>query len=333
MVKIFNSAKSIHHFIDDYYLKLPQEERICYEMIGDVFYMYFDLDLELKSDIHNEDLLDHSAICRGDLNETNLFYWFDSIYREFIDYSIANNTDIRTGYVSQVKEASGETKLIRASLNFLKPEWIVTAASDHTKLSLHLVNRNVVFDNLDRFKQFYRAFQEFLKSFVPKEHPFFKAFDISVASKNRSMRLCGSQKLGSTRILRPFKEVHPMGLKLRDTFINDAPYDPKLQQKIFTEAVAESLWDKEERNTKTSSIQHFEPIQPEKKESESSYKMPAIPTSESENQEAEKAKLSRLEYERKDREAEYTKNWLLEQKQKSKERYLKNKEQKRPNIK
>ena len=217
--------------------------------------MYFDLDLELKPDIHNEEV-----------NETNLFYWFDSIYREFIDYSIANNTDIRTGYVSQVKEASGETKLVRASLNFLKPEWIVTAASDHTKLSLHLVNRNVVFDNLDRFKQFYRAFQEFLKSFVPKEHPFFKAFDISVASKNRSMRLCGSQKLGSTRILRPFKEVHPMGLKLRDTFINDAPYDPKLQHKIFTEAVAESLWDKEERSTKTSSIQHFEPIQPEKKE-------------------------------------------------------------------
>jgi hypothetical protein len=90
-------------------------------MIGDVFYMYFDLDLELKPDIHNEDLLDHSTIYRGDLNETNLFYWFDSIYREFIDYSIANNTDTRTGYVSQVKEASGETKLVRSSLNFLKP--------------------------------------------------------------------------------------------------------------------------------------------------------------------------------------------------------------------
>ena len=161
IVKIFNSAKSIQHFIDDYYLRLPQEERICYEMIGDVFYMYFDLDLELKPDIHNEDLLDHSTICRGDLNETNLFYWFDSIYREFIDYSIANNTDTRTGYVSQAKEASGETKLVRASLNFLKPEWIVTTASDHTKLSIHLVNRNVVFDNLDRFNNSIAPFKSF----------------------------------------------------------------------------------------------------------------------------------------------------------------------------
>ena len=255
MIKIFNSAKSIQHFIDDYYLRLPQEERICYELIGGVFYMYFDLDVEFKIKNTNEDL-----------NETNLFYWFDSIYREFIAYSIANNTDTRTCYVNQTKEATGETKLSRASLNFLLPNWIVTTASDHTKLSIHLVNRNVVFDNLDHFKHFYNEFEAFITSFVPEDHPFKKAFDISVASKNRSMRLCGSQKLGNNRILRPFKEVHPMGLKLRDTFINDAPYDPKLQTKIFTDAVAESLWDKEERHTKSSTVRHFEPIEPQKKE-------------------------------------------------------------------
>ena len=254
IVKIFNSAKSIQHFIDDYYLRLPQEERICYELIGDVFYMYFDLDIKMENNNNEE------------VNETNLYYWFDSIYREFISYSIASNTDTRTCYVNQSKEATGETKLSRASLNFLLPNWIVTTASDDTKLSIHLVNRNVIFNDLDHFKQFYRSFQEFLKSFVPKDHPFANAFDISVAGKNRSMRLCGSQKLGSKRILQPFKEVHPMGLKLRDTFINDAPNDPKLQTKLFTDAVAESLWDKEERNSKTSSIQHFEPIEPQKKE-------------------------------------------------------------------
>ena len=52
------------------------------------------------------------------------------------------------------------------------------------------------------------------------------------------------------------------------------------------------------------------------------------PEKQEQNQEAEKAKMARLEYERKEREAEYTKNWLLEQKQKSKERYLKTKERK-----
>ena len=52
------------------------------------------------------------------------------------------------------------------------------------------------------------------------------------------------------------------------------------------------------------------------------------PEKQEQNEEAEKAKMARLEYERKEREAEYTKNWLLEQKQKSKERYLKTKERK-----
>ena len=70
----------------------------------------------------------------------------------------------------------------------------------------------------------------------------------------------------------------------------------------------------------------------EKKEIESSYKMPLIDTfseeNQEKNQEEETAKMDRLEYERKEREAEYTKNWLLEQKQKSKERYLKTKERK-----
>jgi hypothetical protein len=70
----------------------------------------------------------------------------------------------------------------------------------------------------------------------------------------------------------------------------------------------------------------------ENKEIASSYKMPLVDTfsgeKQEQNQEAEKAKIARLEYERKEREAEYVKNWLLEQKKKSKERYLKTKERK-----
>jgi hypothetical protein len=52
------------------------------------------------------------------------------------------------------------------------------------------------------------------------------------------------------------------------------------------------------------------------------------PEPQEKNEEAVKAKMARLEYDRKEREAEYVKNWLLEQKQKSKERYLKTKERK-----
>jgi hypothetical protein len=70
----------------------------------------------------------------------------------------------------------------------------------------------------------------------------------------------------------------------------------------------------------------------ENDEEASSYKMPLYPKmcleTQEKNEEEKKAKMARLEYERKEREAEYVKNWLLEQKQKSKERYLKTKERK-----
>ena len=71
----------------------------------------------------------------------------------------------------------------------------------------------------------------------------------------------------------------------------------------------------------------------DKVKTDSSYKMPLPPIMRPEEldklQEAEKAKMARQEYERRQEEIEYTKNWLDEQKRKTRERYLKNKEKKK----
>lgn len=220
--KCYNSATDIDTFIRHYYLKLKEDERWCYELVQKRFYMFFDLDLNIPAD----------AADKSVYTEMNLFKWFDGIFSEFFSHLRKKCPD----------DQSAVSRLTRSKLDSNKPDWIVTTASNEHKLSLHLVNRNVIFENNGIFKQFYSHLEAFIRSFVDPSHPFFGVVDVSVASNNRLMRLCGSAKYKSNRVLRPFTPLHPNGLNLRDTFICAALEDDSIGRKYFGTNVANTLF-------------------------------------------------------------------------------------------
>lgn len=234
--KEFYSTTSISHFLNSYYNLFPAIDRHCYEIVSPTcFYMYFDLDCKIASSTDSNTPNDI-------VNETNLFYWFDAIYREFIDCKINLFHNLDISKTTMVQPEGQLTPLVKADFNFLRPNWVVTSASNKNKLSLHLINRNVGFDDIHIFKLFYKEFRSFITSFVPEDCPFKGSFDVSVATKNRSMRLNGSCKMGSDRILKPFAEVHPKGIKQESTFINDLINDPQRDKKIFSKRLSDTLF-------------------------------------------------------------------------------------------
>jgi RNAse (barnase) inhibitor barstar len=123
---------------------------------------------------------------------------------------------------------------------FWYPEWVVTSASDETKLSLHLVNRSVIFMNMDLFKQFYNEFGAYYNAFIESTHPFYNAFDRCVASNNRGMRMTYSTKLGKDRMLIPLKSFCPLDwFKMENSLITNTQNDTKkIDKKIGPQAAS-----------------------------------------------------------------------------------------------
>ena len=192
--KEFLTFKNINSFLT-YYNTLDNKSKNYYEMVrlDSTFYMYFDLDLKL--DENNKHFT----------NE-DLFFWFEDQYKQFL--STVCNKIIRT-------------------------KWIITTASNESKISLHLLNTESIFNKTQTFKRFYALFKEYISKNVPTNHPFIKSIDWCVCSNNRAMRIIHSSKMFTNR---PFKIWHDYHLRYVDpieTFITNAINDPLIEQKLI----------------------------------------------------------------------------------------------------
>jgi hypothetical protein len=229
--KEFNSTLDINEFIPLYQAS-PQKH--FYEMVQNTWYEYYDLDLKINP------LLNQSY------TPLDLFLWFDYIHSEFLNYTFQQQTK----HLSPLESKESNLR----NLNFItKTNWYITSASNDTKLSLHLINRNLIFNNNTLFKQFYSSFKSYIESFVNPSHPFFKTIDFSVSSNHRLMRLIHSSKINSDRHLKVFDEYHttlcgdgprPSPEKINDKlfFISDAINDPNIDKKLFTNDISKQLF-------------------------------------------------------------------------------------------
>jgi hypothetical protein len=195
--KTFTSFHSLQDFLV-YYESIPTQDRHFYEMVRKdfPFYEYYDLDISLSP-----------SSDRSLYNNEVLFEWFDTIRANFLRLNAPIDSPL------------------------LKPKWIITTASDHTKLSLHLVNTNAIFTSTDVFKQYYRQFKQHYDSFC-STHPF--TVDWCVSSNNRMMRVIDSTKIGSNRALRIWSSFHDEKISSRQTFITNASNDNDLFHKWVT---------------------------------------------------------------------------------------------------
>ncbi len=202
--KCYGSFPNIKEFID-YYATIRQENKHFYETVyeGSKFYEFYDLDVHIPEESQNKDIYTNA----------NLFTWFDSIHTEFTQ--------------SFCKD---------------KPDWIITTASDHTKLSLHLVNRNIIFTDNQVYKRYYSSFKSYVQSFVSKEHQFFKAIDWLMSSRNRNLRIIESTKIKGTRRLVYWKEYHPVYIPLHFSFVTDANNDTSSNTMYITEEICDNLF-------------------------------------------------------------------------------------------
>lgn len=201
----YASSPSISDF-EKYYHKLPQKNKHFYELIFQYSYIYeyYDLDLKLSTDTPN----------LNELTNSNLFNWFQTTRNNFIK-TLPPNTTAHT-----------------------KPEWIITTASSPEKLSLHILNKNLIFPNQETTKQFMDLFHNFINNIKDDDNTitsiFKTAIDKSVYSKNRIMRMTNSAKPNSNRYLKPWKEYHSSNLpSFQDTLITSARNDPKLMDKLI----------------------------------------------------------------------------------------------------
>jgi hypothetical protein len=213
--KLFSASKDINTFLS-YYNTLETNSKHFYETVHSKFYEFYDLDLSLEENSDPEIF-----------NNSNLFLWFDLIRSEFIKFIINNNTN----------------KELDLNFNFLShPEWIITTASNQTKLSLHIINRNVTFNENKVFKQFYSSFKSYVESFVQNDNPFKKSIDWCVSSLNRSMRMIDSTKIGGNRRLYLWNEYHLDYVPLHKTFITDAINDNLFDKKLITNDIYSNLF-------------------------------------------------------------------------------------------
>jgi hypothetical protein len=235
VTKVYNSAYNIPQFLI-YYNSIPSDQKHCYEITKDPFYLYFDLDFKPSINIPADEF-----------NDTSLFLWFDQIFKEFITFCFkegeicfSNIIEPSTNILANDPDYTSRINILFNLSSLSHTDWVVTSASNNEKLSLHLINRNVIFRDRTLFKEFYDSFNSFLISF--SNHPFNSSFDKAVCSNFRAMRLTGSTKLGNNRVLKVSSDVHPLGIKLQHTFISDAINDPKINEKTFTQQHADYLF-------------------------------------------------------------------------------------------
>ena len=230
--KSYNSSPDIDHFLT-LYQHIPIQDKHFNELIYGIHYEYYDLDFKLDKD--------------STFTPVQLFMWFDHMRLEWLNNYIEKRTQKFDTYDSH-------HFIINMDFNFLsKPNWIITTASDHTKISLHLVNRNAVFDDNTIFKRYYSSFKSYLKSFSNK-HPFFNSIDFSVSSHHRLFRMTDSTKIGSTRMLKVFEDYHDTYVPKKHTFITDAINDKQINNKLVDNNILNHLFLSEQTKRSNNTV-------------------------------------------------------------------------------
>lgn len=101
-------------------------------------------------------------------------------------------------------------------------DWRITDSTKPDKVSLHLVNRNVVFANHAEIKKYIETFVEYLNFHYPNEK---LPFDDSVYNRNKCMRIINSSKGGQNRPLLPAKwHTESVRAPKEDFFIQNVDY-------------------------------------------------------------------------------------------------------------
>lgn len=192
---LFGHYHSVGLFLS-FYNALKNDQKHFYEIIPDdiPIYEYYDLDLKI----------DENSFYTNE----SLLEWFKALRKEFI----------KTTSILPQKE----------------DDWIVTTASNHKKISLHLLNRSVIFQDKNSLKFFYNELKTFLHSFYEND-PLKHSVDFSVCSSFRSMRIIHSSKFDHPD--RPLKllfekDINNEQIYPYHTFITNARNDLKLDEKI-----------------------------------------------------------------------------------------------------
>jgi len=202
--KIFSSCPDLHTFLHAY-AQIPFDQRHCYELMREnhPVFEYYDLDVKIPACDTDTDT-DTTNL----YTNTSLFMWFDATRSQFIKHI----APVHATHISPTHH-----QLIHT---LSKPNWIILTASDHTKLSLHLINTNAIFTSHEHLRGYTNAFKTWNTSFQPANVPF--DIDFSVYFKNRAMRIIHSTKLGSNRRLTLWDEFHTDPVPLHQTFITAA---------------------------------------------------------------------------------------------------------------
>jgi hypothetical protein len=205
--KCYASLPNTQEFLN-FYTPLPNTQKNFYELIrtDTPFYEYYDLDLKPPENY------DPSVY-----NEHSLFSWFENIRFQFLQ---------------------SQTPSFDALDKFM-PKWTITTASNRTKLSLHILNKNTIFPNHTTFKSFYNLFKNYINNFSNPNHPFHNAIDFCVSSNNRCMRITQSSKINSDRPLTLWNDCESRHLfknpTIIDTFITNPTNHPNITTQDFTQ--------------------------------------------------------------------------------------------------
>jgi hypothetical protein len=128
--KSYASFPTINQFID-YYSTIPDKQKNFNELIRSdkPHYEFYDLDIKLQQEY------DISIY-----NNESLVIWFSNIRNEFLQ-SIHLDDKI-------------------------KANWVITCASGKEKLSLHLVNKNIIFTSNSTFKHYYNLLKTYVENYI-----------------------------------------------------------------------------------------------------------------------------------------------------------------------
>ncbi len=179
-VKRYCFARSLEDFIK-MYKKTPQKDRNFHELIWKRHYEFYDIDLKIPT---------------GETQYTNesVFNWFVNIRKEFIETNTVNGSG--SGFRAE-------------------PKWTVSTSTNNSKISLHIINKSVIFMNNSDFKEFFGRFVNFVKRFAT-DKILANSIDINASNSEFLFRIIGCSKItDSSRLLIPW---NPDGQPADQTF-------------------------------------------------------------------------------------------------------------------
>ena len=196
------------------YNELPSNQKHYYELIDAhrERYEYYDIDIKFSnfSNLTNNNLTNLS-----NLDNTFVINWF---------------INLRNNFINLFQNSSTKHKLSNT-------KWIITTASNSDKISLHMLNKNIIFPNHKTHTIFINALKHFLTSDFSesfKNDPLIKSIDFNVFSKNRLMRITESSKPTQNRPLIICQDFHNNDyIPLEETLITTAQQDKQYKLKTL----------------------------------------------------------------------------------------------------